>query len=296
MKTFFLNQDEQRLKAGWRILIFMICLAFVSTIAQFLLKSIIGGMPPKGILRDFTAVALAALASTIVVPLITKYISKRSFISLGYRWNNKAVKDLVFGFALSAAMAALFTFLLYLFGLIEINGINWESNSSSIFIESLLVMSLSSISFLFLLHILVGWWEELVFRAFIFQNMVEGMGTKAAILISCLIYGVVHAFNPNAGILSSLIIVLFGYLRIYGLLSTKMMWLSIGMHIGWNFFQGPIFGFSASGHKTAQLLSHSVKGPEYLSGGEFGPEGSLIMIPIIIFALLAMKWWSKQAR
>ena len=51
-------------------------------------------------------------------------------------------------------------------------------------------------------------------------------------------------------------------------LKTNMLWLSIGMHIGWNFFQGPILGFGASGHKKLSLLDLTVLDPAWLSGAE----------------------------
>ncbi len=85
--------------------------------------------------------------------------------------------------------------------------------------------------------------------------MIEGLGLITSIIISCIIYGIIHYLNPNATILSSAIIVGFGFLRIYGYFSTKMLWLSMGMHVGWNFFQGPIFGFAAMDIK--KLLCYS---------------------------------------
>lgn len=69
----------------------------------------------------------------------------------------------------------------------------------------------------------------------------------------------------------------------------------MGMYIGWNFFQGPIFGFAASGHKSATLIQHSfISDRQFLTRGEFGPEGSLLIIPVLILALLVMRWYSLK--
>ena len=142
---------------------------------------------------------------------------------------------------------------------------------------------------------LVGFWEELVFRGYILQNMVEGTGMKTAIIISCLVYGLVHSANPNATLLSTTIIILFGYLRIYGYLSTGQLWLSIGMHTGWNFFQATVFGFYASGHAEARtLLTHDSISADWLSGGDFGPEASVLTIPVVLIALAVMRLWSRS--
>ena len=118
---------------------------------------------------------------------------------------------------------------------------------------------------------------------------------KSAIIISCVLYGLVHSANPNASVLSTAIIVLFGYLRIYGYLSTGQLWLSIGMHTGWNFFQATVFGFAASGHAEARtLLAHDSISADWLSGGDFGPEASVLTIPVVLAALAVMRLWSRS--
>lgn len=148
---------------------------------------------------------------------------------------------------------------------------------------------------LLLTTILIGYWEELVFRGYLLQNMVDGLGLRVAVIVSCLLYGAIHAGNPNAGMLSTLIIVLFGYLRIYGYLGSGLLWLSMGMHIGWNFFQGPVFGYAASGHaEKLTVVSHRAAGPDWLTGGDFGPEASVITVPVIVLALLAMRYWVRR--
>lgn len=167
----------------------------------------------------------------------------------------------------------------------EFRGVNPEVTTSAFLVDFVLM---------FITYcILVAFWEELVFRGYLFQNMIDGMGKFWAIVASCLIYGVVHYTNPNAGILSSIIIVLFGYLRLFGYLETSQLWLAMGMHAAWNFFQGPVFGYAASGFETRTLLLHEPVGPDWLTGGAFGPEGSVVTIPIVLAALVAMRWWAR---
>lgn len=92
------------------------------------------------------------------------------------------------------------------------------------------------------------------------------------------------------------VIVGFGLLRSSGHLATGLLWLSIGTHIGWNFFQGPVFGFPASGTIEAHtLVSHQRVEPTWLSLGDFGPEASALMLPIIVPALVATRYWSVSA-
>lgn len=258
-----------------------------------------GGKPKTiALLRNAMLISIAAAAATVAVPLARRFLDRRSFVSLGLKWDIDAVKDLLFGFFLSGFMAALFFAVVAIAGLIEVSGWNWGGGGADdpgTIVGSLTRTGIISLGFMLLLHAIVSWWEEIVFRGYLFQNMIEGMGLAVAIAISCILYGLVHSTNPNAGLLSSAIIMLFGYLRIFGYLATARLWLSMGMHLGWNFFQGPVFGFAASGVETPHLIAHSPVGPDWLSGGAFGPEGSVLIIPILALALAAMRWWGARA-
>ncbi|MEL6820732.1 MAG: type II CAAX endopeptidase family protein [Calditrichota bacterium] len=297
MKTLFYNSEENRPRAGWRIAGF-VALFWCMSATIFFVKPLLGDITKREFMRDYSLliVAILALAATIVVPFARRFFDKRSFFSLGMQRSSVSTRDLLFGFLLSAFMAGLFLVLTLLNGNVEVDGISWSSATVEgfNFVSFMGTMSLAVFLLLLLEMIFVGYWEELVFRGYLLQNMTDGMGLKIAVVVSCLLYGLIHSANPNAGILSSTIIVLFGFLRIYGYLATNMLWLSIGMHIGWNFFQGPVFGFAASGHQHATLLNVSSTGPDWLSGGSFGPEGSILMIPIVLLALWVMQWWSRS--
>jgi hypothetical protein len=67
------------------------------------------------------------------------------------------------------------------------------------------------------------------------------------------------------------------------------------MHIGWNFFQASVFGYAASGHaEEATLLRHEPAAADWLSGGAFGPEASVLTIPVVLAALGAMWLWVRR--
>ena len=300
MKNIFLNSEEKRLRAGWRILFFLI-IFFIFSSLIFVVRPLLGDdLTKREFLKHYglIVVAISALGATISTILSRRFFDKKSFMSLGLTWNKQAIKDLIFGFLLSCIMAAAFFFLLIVFDLIEYTGINFQEMAKSEsfdFIQFMSVLTIGSLGVLLLEHILVGYWEELVFRGYLFQNMIDGLGLITSIVISCLLYGLIHAANPNATVLSSVIIIGFGYLRLYGYLSTKMLWLSMGMHIGWNFFQGPIFGFAASGHESATLITHSLNSEkDYLTGGAFGPEGSILILPILVLTLVVMRWYANR--
>ena len=276
-RGWFRNPQDGRLRAGWRILAF---LAIFYTIALPLIFGLRA-------LLDFSknsplVIVLIAAAATPAVYIARRWIDKKTFTSLGLRTGRRSVVDAAFGFALSGLMAGSVFCAMWALGYIDSVQVGVLSGSTiGVLLGSLLVMAL------------VGFWEELVFRGYILQNMAEGMGMQKAVIVSCLFYGLVHSANPNAGLLSTAIIVLFGYLRIYGYLSTGQLWLSIGMHTGWNFFQATVFGFAASGHAESwTLLAHEAAAADWLSGGNFGPEASVLTVPVVLIALLIMRTWA----
>jgi hypothetical protein len=77
-------------------------------------------------------------------------------------------------------------------------------------------------------------------------------------------------------------IFLAGVFFAYAYIRTKQLWLPIGMHIGWNFFEGVVFGFPVSGLEPYALTRITVQGPEIWTGGVFGPEAGLIVLPALI--------------
>lgn len=276
----FISPGDGRLRAGWRILIFVALFMTLSIGGQVGIRAMLGSFP-RGSGLVFVLVATTA---TIAVYITRRFFDRKSFVSLGLGEFGRGWKDLLFGFALSGVMAALVLAIMVALGLVE-----------NVSVEHSVSGALRLLALPLALTILIGYWEELVFRGYLLQNMADGLGLRTAIIVSCILYGLVHAANPNAGILSTTIIILFGFLRIYGYLASGLLWLSIGMHIGWNFFQGPVFGFAASGHVEKQtVISHDTVGASWASGGDFGPEASVITVPVVLLALGAMRAWSRR--
>lgn len=227
-------------------------------------------------------IVIIATSATLAVYIARRWIDRKSLSSLGLQTGVRGAADVVFGFLLSGIMAGTVFGAMLALGIIEnVQVAAMSGPLAGVLAGSLLIMAL------------VGFWEELVFRGYILQNMAEGMGMKTAIIACCVLYGLAHSANPNASLLSTAIIMLFGYLRIYGYLSTGQLWLSIGMHTGWNFFQASVFGFAASGHaEDRTLLTHDSLSADWLSGGDFGPEASVLIIPVVLLALVVMRLWS----
>jgi len=284
LKKGFFNSDEKRLRAGWRILIFII---FFTLISRILSKSILGLVgdldKTESVYWVFRGIVVV-VASSLVVWLIRKLIDKKTFISLGLKLDSLAVKDFFIGLVISGLMIGTIFVVLYLSGLLEIDEISWADNIIYVLFNNFL--------WFFGIGLAVGWSEELGLRGYLLQNMRDGMGLFWAVLISCLLYGLLHMSNPNSTLLSGSLIAFFGYLRIFGWLRTGQLWLSMGMHAGWDFFQGPLLGFTVSGMKTQSIIKQTVSGEEWITGGSFGPEAGIIVLPVLILGLVLMYLWT----
>ncbi|MGY4644951.1 CPBP family intramembrane glutamic endopeptidase [Cellulomonas sp. URHB0016] len=122
--------------------------------------------------------------------------------------------------------------------------------------------------------------EELVFRGIVFRRLEERTGTWVALALTSVLFGAVHLVNPDATLWGAVAIAVeAGAMLGAAYVATRRLWLPIGIHFGWNFAAGGIFGTVVSGAGTPAGLLHGVtSGPVLLSGGAFGPEASLLSV------------------
>jgi membrane protease YdiL (CAAX protease family) len=118
--------------------------------------------------------------------------------------------------------------------------------------------------------------EELAFRGYIMQRLDQAWGTAAAVVVSSLVFGLVHIFNPHVSLFAIVNICLAGVLFACGYLVTHSLWLPIGLHIGWNLAEIHILGLPGSGISEPSIFRTVTHGPDFVTGGAFGPEGGIL--------------------
>jgi membrane protease YdiL (CAAX protease family) len=134
--------------------------------------------------------------------------------------------------------------------------------------------------------ILVGLVEETFARGYLMTAM-KTMRSKYAIAgISSLIFAVMHFGTPAYGLYPLLNLFLLGLVFACLFIKTGSLWMSIGCHFTWNFFQGSIFGLEVSGTSSYSLGAFSFTGPELLTGGGYGAEGGLVCTAIAVLMLI----------
>lgn len=134
--------------------------------------------------------------------------------------------------------------------------------------------------------------EELLFRGFVFQRLLDGIGVWPAQLLLAALFALAHQANPDMHgplrIWASIDIALGAVLLGLAYLRTRRLALPIGIHLGWNWMQGTALGFDVSGTDThGWLLPTLGARPDWLTGGTFGPEASAVAV---IVDLLAIAW------
>jgi len=121
--------------------------------------------------------------------------------------------------------------------------------------------------------------EEIITRGVLFRAIEEGLGTWWALAISALFFGAAHIFNPGATLWSSLAIAIeAGVLLALLYHVTRSLWPCIGLHAAWNVMQGTVYGIPVSGTETHGWLISNRTGPDWLSGGVFGAEASVVAL------------------
>ncbi|WP_296948166.1 CPBP family intramembrane glutamic endopeptidase [uncultured Massilia sp.] len=181
-----------------------------------------------------------------------------------------AGRELGTGLALGAAMFLLAIGILAAAGAYRVSGSNGWS--------ALLVPSTELV--------LVALFEETLFRGVLQRNLERALGTWPSVAFSAILFGLAHLPNANATAAAIGVTVVAGLLFAAAYLATRRLWLAVGMHFAWNFMSDAIFSVTTSGHPGKGILAGSTAGPDWLSGGAYGIEASVVTLAVLtLFAL-----------
>lgn len=131
--------------------------------------------------------------------------------------------------------------------------------------------------------------EELAFRGYPFQRLVESLGAWPAVILMSVPFGAVHLANPHASPYSLINTILLGVLFSVAYLRTRALWLPFGIHLGWNAMLGLVLGLPVSGlNEFAVLVRGTALGPLWLTGGSYGMEASLVCTGAVLLGFPAI--------
>jgi hypothetical protein len=138
--------------------------------------------------------------------------------------------------------------------------------------------------------------EEVVYRGVLFRIIEEHIGTYLALGLTGLVFGLSHLLNEDATLWGAVAIAIeAGFMLAAAYAATRNLWLTIGVHFGWNFAAGGIFSTVVSGNGDSEgLLDTTMSGPKLLTGGDFGPEGSVYSVGFGVLLTLVFLWLAHR--
>lgn len=215
------------------------------------------------------AFTLAVLFATVVS---IRSIEERKLSDYALTFDQRS---LAMGFTIGSVLMALFVLLFYSFGFFSFS----YNEVSTTLLTS------------FTLFFLVSLCDEVMIRGYILFKLREKIGNTASLLITSILFGLMHLANDHVTCLGVLNISLSGFLMGLLILKTNSISSAIGVHWAWNFVQGPVFGFGVSGRAQDGIVKPLPQAEALFTGGSFGIEGSVLLIPIsVLFIFLLYKY------
>jgi membrane protease YdiL (CAAX protease family) len=269
LRPIFVNKLNN-LRAGWRIAIFLLLQVSLSLGIVGILHLLLRIPETVG-----NAVAYVILIGTTF--LVLGLVDHRPFKSVGLPLHPRLGVEWGQGILLSLLMISLVFVVEYALGYIHLQ---WRGDSASAIGTSFVTTLLVFLWF--------GFGEELLFRGYLFQTLIEGTNQYIAILIMSVLFGAAHIANPNATPLGVANTVLAGVWLSVAYLKTRTLWFPTALHATWNFFQGFVYSFPVSGLHVGggSLFVLEQSGPDWITGGSYGPEAGGLTTLVLLAAIL----------
>jgi len=131
--------------------------------------------------------------------------------------------------------------------------------------------------------------EEVAFRGYPFQRLIEAVGPTTATFAISILFGLIHLNNPGSTAASTVATVFAGWLLAMAYLRTRALWVAWGFHLAWNVSMGILFGLPISGITNfSPVFATNTIGPAWITGGNYGPEGSAVCAVVLLMLLIVM--------
>ncbi len=234
--------------------------------------------------------ALLLISSFVLIYLILwlwlRFFEKRAFWTLGYELKN-ALAQYGRGFLIGALMFG------GAVGILAISGaISFEAGD----LTQQGFVALGGVIVVLIGWIVQGGAEEVLFRGWVLPVLGARYRPWVGLLISSLIFALLHGLNPGISVLAVVNLVLFGLFAGLYAMREGSLWGISALHSVWNWVQGNFFGFEVSGTNASggTLLNLMTTGKDWLTGGAFGPEGGLAVTIVLLAGIAATIFWKSK--
>lgn len=252
---------------GWqRILLLIVPYIFIVGIFQYTGASIaevdLNNSDLKRTSEQHIIMSFFSMLGTfLVIWIFMKFLDKEKFSKVGLETRNRLNEFLV-GIGIGAFIMTAGYSLLLILGEIRFQKVIFDYKEILI---TILIFSVVAVM------------EEVLFRGYILKNLLLSFNKYIALIVSSVLFSLMHGFNPNIDVLSLTNLFLAGILLGISYIHTKNLWFPIALHLSWNLFQ-TLFGFSVSGQDAYSIIEFSIQENNILNGGAFGFEGSILSI------------------
>lgn len=216
---------------------------------------------------QFTGWCVLLAAGLIGSFLMTRFVNHKPFAAIGFNLHAGMFREAGIGILLGVLMMSGIFAVEYLLGAVEIHLVeaSW-TGMVWIVVSSMALFGVQSLA------------EEVLFRGYLFQSLIQGMSFLPAMLAMAALFAAGHAWNPNVSAPAMINIALASVWLSFAYMHTRGLWLPFGLHFAWNFSQTTLFGFHTSGGAFPgySLMTNVQEGPGWLTGGAFGPEGGVL--------------------
>ncbi|MCT1476779.1 CPBP family intramembrane glutamic endopeptidase [Microbacterium sp. p3-SID336] len=234
-----------------------------------------------------------AVANVIVIALVLAWVGlyeRRHLRTLGFRNPGRGVLTLLLGVVVGLALISLPILFLWMTGQYESVGGPAEASSGLPALPLVLALAVTVI--------VQGSNEEILTRGFLLQSVGQRFPTWLAVLLPALLFALVHGVGTHPVAFAT--IFLYAVFATFVVLWQRSLWLICGIHAGWNFGMGNVYGIPVSGldpHSTSLLfLAPSDGSSDLLTGGDFGTEGGLpAAIALLLATVVAFVGWRRSA-
>ena len=275
-----LRDAHGRLRNGWWIALFIVVFLASRAVYHPLSKA----LQAQGFDGPWLAplpVLFVLLVTWVCLRLRRQPLSAVG-LRFGARWWRHALGGIVFGCMAMLAIAA---------AIAAAGGVRFQLAPAN----GLAALAIGAWSFA-----CVALFEELLFRGFVFQRLVDGAGATIAQVSMAILFAVAHWDNPGmegaTRVWATLDTALGAILLGLAFLRTGSLALPIGIHFGWNWMQGSVLGFDVSGlGQSGWLVPQLLDQPQWLSGGTFGPEASVFAVVVDLVSIVLLWRWKGFA-
>ena len=259
----------------WRFLLSLVLGVFAYVVASVLAAEVWHFTPRPGA-RYGTLFLFELLVLLAAFKFMTQVFERKPFAVIGLAFHPYWLKELCVGAGVGGVMMILVGGCEALMGVARFSPNPLPAGSE-----------LAYGSGLFLLLLVAATNEELVFRGYPFQRLVESFGPVGAVAISSAFFGLAHLGNAHHTWISTANTMLVGVPLSLAYLRTRSLWMPVGLHFAWNYMQGFIFGLPVSGYAfSTTLLKVQIHGAAWLTGSDYGPEGGMLSTVAVVGAAL----------